>query len=181
MQHEPNQPIIFAHRGASAHAPENTMAAFAFALKQEADAIELDAQLSVDEQVVVIHDNSVDRTTDGQGEVRYMTLAALQELDGGSFFDVAFKGERIPTLDQVLGTYGHKTFVNIELKNYKSPDDNLPERVAELVKQHKLEKQVLFSSFNPRALRKIMQIIPEVPIALLASSGWCECISDRVY
>jgi glycerophosphoryl diester phosphodiesterase len=172
MFNEPNRSIIFAHRGASAHAPENTLAAFALALQHDADAIELDAKLSCDEQVVVIHDPSVERTTDGRGEVKLMTLAALQELDAGSFFDVAFHGEHIPTLEQVFEAFGHKTYINIELTNYASTRDNLPDRVAELVKQHRLEKRILFSSFNPRALRKIMQLVPEAPIALLATSGW---------
>lgn len=175
MRNVSSRTIIFAHRGASAHAPENTMAAFTLALQQEADAIELDAKLTVDGHVIVIHDPTVDRTTDGEGEVRFMTLAALQELDAGSFFDVAYQGEHIPTLEQVFEEFGHKTYINVELKNYVSPTDNLPEQVVKLVQQQKLEKRVLFSSFNPRALRKAMQLLPEVPIALLASrgfSGW---------
>jgi glycerophosphoryl diester phosphodiesterase len=172
---QPNRPIIFAHRGASANAPENTLAAFDLALRHEADAIELDAKLSIDGQVVVIHDQTVERTTDGQGDVRLMSLAALKELDAGSFFDVAFRGERIPTLGQVFEAFGHKTYINVELTNYASPNDNLPDCVAELVKHHRLEKRILFSSFNPRALRKAMLLLPEVPIGLLASpgrSGW---------
>jgi glycerophosphoryl diester phosphodiesterase len=171
MHTDPSRSIIFAHRGASAHAPENTMAAFALAIQQDADAIELDAKLSADGHVIVIHDPSVERTTDGQGEVRFMTLSVLQELDAGSFFDVAYQGERIPTLDQVFEAFGHKTFINVELTNYKTPNDDLPDRVASLIRRHKLEKRILFSSFNPRALRRVMQIIPEIPIALLASAG----------
>lgn len=171
MFSEPNRPIIFAHRGASAHAPENTLAAFDLALQQEADALELDAKLSIDGHVVVIHDQTVERTTDGQGEVRCMTLAALQELDAGSYFDIAFHGVRIPTLEQVFEAFGYKTFINVELTNYASPADDLPDRVVELVKRHRLEKRVLFSSFNPRALRKTIRSIPEVPIGLLALPG----------
>jgi glycerophosphoryl diester phosphodiesterase len=171
MSNEPTHPILFAHRGASAHAPENTLAAFELALRHDADAFELDAKLSGDGQVIVIHDQTVDRTTDGQGDVRNMTLAALKELDAGSFFDIAFCGERIPTLAQVFETFGHKTFINVELTNYASPNDDLPARVVELVKHHRLEKQVLFSSFNPRALRTAIQLAPEVPIGLLASPG----------
>ena len=171
MPNESTHAILFAHRGASAQAPENTLAAFELALRHEADAIELDAKLSADGHVVVIHDQTVERTTNGQSDVRVMTLAALQELDAGSFFDVAFRGEHIPTLDQVFETFGHKTFINVELTNYASPNDDLPDRVVELVNHHRLEKRVLFSSFNPRALLKVVRLIPEVPIGLLASAG----------
>jgi len=171
MTTESARPIFFAHRGASAHAPENTLAAFDLALRHEADAFELDAKLSADGQVVVIHDQTVDRTTDGEGDVGNMTLAALQELDAGSFFDIAFRGERIPTLAQVFEAFGHKTYINVELTNYAFPNDDLPERVAELVKHHRLEKRVLFSSFNPRALLKARRLIPEVPLGLLALPG----------
>src|SRR5512139_733767 len=93
-----SQPIIFAHRGASAHAPENTLAAFELALAQQADAIELDVKLSADGQVIVIHDSSVDRTTNGHGKVQDMTLVEIKALDAGSFFSSQFAGEKIPTL-----------------------------------------------------------------------------------
>jgi glycerophosphoryl diester phosphodiesterase len=171
MNPETARPIIFAHRGASAHAPENTLAAFDLAVRHEADAFELDAKLSADGQVVVIHDQTVERTTDGQGEVRQMTLAALQELDAGSFFDVAFHGEHIPTLGQVFEAFGHKTFINVELTNYASPNDDLPDSVVKLVKHHRVEKNIIFSSFNPRALLKAKRLLPEVPVGLLALPG----------
>jgi glycerophosphoryl diester phosphodiesterase len=171
MTNETTRPILFAHRGASAHAPENTLAAFDLALRHNADAFELDAKLSADGQVVVIHDQTVERTTDGQGEVRHMTLEALQKLDAGSFFDVAFHGEHIPTLGQVFEAFGHKTLINVELTNYASPEDDLPDRVAELVKHHRVEKNILFSSFNPRALLRAKRLLPEVPVGLLAQSG----------
>ena len=165
-------PIIIAHRGASAHAPENTLAAFELALRQGADAIELDAKLSKDKQVVVIHDQSVERTTEGKGYVNEWTLAELRKLDAGSHFDIAFQGEPIPTLDEVFKAVGQLTFINIELTNYRSPYDQLPERVASLVRRHKLSRRVLFSSFNFLALIRIRQLIPEAPIGLLAPAGW---------
>ena len=95
-------PLIFAHRGASAHAPENTLAAFELAFQQNADVIELDSKLSADGHVVVIHDQSVDRTTNGFGRVSELTLAGLRELDAGSHFSATFHGEQIPTLVEVL-------------------------------------------------------------------------------
>ena len=86
------QTAIFAHRGASAHAPENTLASFELAIRQGADAIELDAKLTADGQVVVLHDRTVDRTTNGSGEVNHLNLAQLRMLDAGSHFDIAYKG-----------------------------------------------------------------------------------------
>jgi glycerophosphoryl diester phosphodiesterase len=170
LKHLP-QPTIFAHRGASAYAPENTLAAFHLALLQIADAIELDAKLSADGHVVVIHDQTVDRTTSGFGRVCDIPLSDLQALDAGSHFDTDYKNESIPTLDEVFTSFGGQIFINIELTNYASIYDELPYKVAQLVKKHKLEKDVLFSSFNPIALRRIHRILPEVPLGLLALPG----------
>jgi glycerophosphoryl diester phosphodiesterase len=168
---QPPHPLVFAHRGASAHAPENTIAAFLVALQQGADGIELDAKLTADGHVVVIHDQTVDRTTMISGRVRDMPLEALLELDAGSHFDVAFKGEPIPTLEQVFEGMGQDVLINIELSNYASPFDDLPEKVAALVKRHHMTERVLFSSFSPFALRRAQRLLPDVPIGLLALSG----------
>ena len=164
-------PTIFAHRGASNYAPENTLAAFEVAVRQGAPAIELDAKLSSDSQVVVIHDQSVDRTTQGKGRVRDLSLEQLKQLDAGSFFDSGFAGERIPSLDEVFASVGKYIFINVELTNYATPLDALPEKVAALVRQHDLKKAVMFSSFNPLALVRIRRLLPECPIGLLALPG----------
>lgn len=165
------KPAIIAHRGASAHAPENTLAAFKAALQQNADAIELDAKLTADGQVVVIHDQSVDRTTPNTGRVDELRLSELRKLDAGSHFDIAFQGEGIPTLEEVFKAVGQLTLINVELTNYAAPTDDLPDRVADLVRQHRLQQRVLFSSFNPIALVRIHRQVPEAPIGLLALPG----------
>jgi len=126
-------PLIFAHRGASAHAPENTLAAFELAIQQNADVIELDTKLSADGHVVVIHDQSVDRTTNGSGRVSELTLVSLRELDAGWHFSDTFRGEQIPTLEEVLEIYAGRTFLNIELTNYRTPFDALPMKIAQLM------------------------------------------------
>lgn len=161
-------PAIIAHRGASAYAPENTLAAFKLALQQGADAIELDAKLTADGQVVVIHDQTVDRTTPHHGRVRDYRFNDLRKMDAGSHFDIAFKGEPIPSLEEVFKAVGQLTFINVELTNYASVTDRLPEQVADLVRQYKLGHRVLFSSFNPIALARIRRLTPEAPIGLLA-------------
>ena len=165
------QPIIFAHRGACAHAPENTLAAFELALTQQADAIELDVKLSADGQVVVIHDATVDRTTGSHGRVKDLTLAELNMLDAGSFFSDKFRGEKIPTLGDVFEEVGKRTFINVELTNYTTPRDQLVESVCMLVKKFGLEKRVIFSSFFASNLSKARAYLPDVPRGLLAFNG----------
>jgi len=165
------RPVIFAHRGASAYAPENTLAAFRLAVEQGAHAIELDAKLTADGEVVVIHDPTVDRTTGGSGLVREHTLAELQALDAGAFFDETFRGERIPTLAEVFEAVGGQVLINVELTNYATPFDDLPFKVAELVQQFGLQDAVMCSSFSPVALRRFHQQLPAVPLGLLVLPG----------
>lgn len=166
------RPIIFAHRGASAQAPENTLAAFELACSQGADAIELDAKLSADGEVVVIHDLTVDRTTDGQGRVSDLTLADLRALDAGSFFSEKHRGEKIPTLDEVFETAGERLFINVQFTNHATPHDQLVEKVCPLVKKHGLEERLIFSSFLASNLRKAAKLLPDVPRGLLSMRGW---------
>lgn len=166
------RPIIFAHRGASVLAPENTLASFNLALTQGADAIELDAKLSADEQVVVIHDRTLDRTTDGTGFLSRKTLAELRELDAGSSFSDKFRGEKIPLLEEVFQSVGKKIFINVELTNYATPYDKLVEKVCALITKYGLEESVLFSSFFSRNLMKAFRLLPKVPRGLLAKPGW---------
>lgn len=165
------RPTIYAHRGSSANAPENTLAAFELAIRQGADGIELDAKLTADGQVVVIHDPTTNRTTGVNGVVAQMNLAELKKLDAGSHFDYGFRGEHIPTLDEVFETVGHRIFINVELTNYTSPLDGLPDAVADIVLRHKLEKRILFSSFNPVALIRIKRRLSKTPVGLLALPG----------
>jgi len=164
-------PAIFAHRGASAHAPENTLAAFRLALEQQADAIEFDVTLCASGEVVVIHDDKVDRTTNGHGKVRDLTLAALKSLDAGSFFSPDFNGEHIPTLREVLKEFGGRLFMNIELKTDITGMPELPNQVAKLVKEFGVEKQILISSFDLRSLAKINKLLPDTARAALAAPG----------
>ena len=164
-------PFLFAHRGASAHAPENTLAAFELALAQKADGIELDVKLSADGHVVVIHDPTVDRTTGAHGRVKDISLAELRSLGAGSFFSENFSSEKIPTLEEVFEAMGKRIFINVELTNYNSPRDQLVESVCMLVKKFNLQKHVMFSSFFASNLSKAGSYLPDVPRGLLALNG----------
>jgi glycerophosphoryl diester phosphodiesterase len=135
MLHTLPYPAIFAHRGASAYAPENTLSAFVMALEQGADGVELDAKLSADGQVMVIHDATVDRTTNGHGRVKDLSLADLRSLDAGGFFAEKYRGEKVPTLEEVFEALGKRMFINVELTNYNTPADHLVESVCMLVKK----------------------------------------------
>ena len=165
------QPIIFAHRGASAHAPENTLAAFELALAQGADGIELDVKLSADGHVVVIHDPTTDRTTGARGRVKDLSLAELRGLNAGSFYSANFSAEKIPMLEEVFEAFGKKIFITVELTNYNTPRDHLVESVCMLVKKFNVQKHVMFSSFYASNLSKARSYLPEVPCGLLAFNG----------
>jgi glycerophosphoryl diester phosphodiesterase len=164
-------PVIVAHRGDKAYAPENTLSAFNQASEKGADAIEFDVKLTLDGQVVVLHDQKVDRTTNGTGDVAKLTLAALKELDAGIQFQGKFPNEKIPGLDEVFDLVGKKLYMNIELTNYSTPNDSLVSKVAEIVTGFGMQNRVLFSSFFARNLQKIRTLLPEVPRALLTMPG----------
>ena len=162
-----DHPLSFAHRGASHQAPANTLAAFLLAAELGADGIEFDAHLSQDGEVVVIHDFSLDATTDGHGAVRDKRLAELKELDAGSWFDPAFAGQRIPTLHEVIEAVGHRLLFNIELKTLSLRDDGLAVEVVRLIEDRNLVDRVIVSSFNPLAVRRVKQLNPRIPVGLL--------------
>lgn len=163
------QPLIIAHRGASAHAPENTLAAFERAVELGADAVELDVMLSRDGQIVVIHDDTVDRTTDGHGRVADLSYEALRQLDAGGKFGAQFAGERIPLLSQVFEAVGRRVLINIELKGVQIFGSGLEQAVIELVRRHDLMERVILSSFNPITLIKVKAGEPRLACGLLYS------------
>jgi len=166
------RPAVIGHRGACALAPENTLASFTLALQQDADAIEFDVKLTADDQVVVMHDASVDRTTNGKGKVNGLALAEIKELDAGAKFSSDFTGENVPMLSQVFEQLGGKILMNVELTNYSSPFDRLVPEVVKLVKEYQVQDHILFSSFLAGNLRQARRLLPEVPCGLLAYPGW---------
>jgi glycerophosphoryl diester phosphodiesterase len=165
------RPLVIAHRGACRLAPENTLAAFMAAADLGADAIELDAKLTADGEVVVHHDLTLERTTSGRGRLSQHSLAELKTLDAGSHFGAGFTGERIPRLRSVFENLGHRLLINVELTNYENPRDSLAAAVVGLVREYGLERRVLLSSFNPLALRAARARAPEIGRALLVEAG----------
>ncbi|MBI4787661.1 MAG: glycerophosphodiester phosphodiesterase [Chloroflexi bacterium] len=161
------KPLVLAHRGASAVAPENTLTAFDCAFEMGADGIELDVTLTKDGIPVVIHDDNVDRTTNGHGPIKQMTLAEVKTLDAGSWFDTRFRGAQIPTLAQVLEAVRGHGIVNIELKSVTLKSDGLEQVVAKVVEQAGMRDRVIISSFNPFALNRMANCSPRLPRGLL--------------
>jgi len=163
-------PLVIAHRGASLQAPENTIAAFRLAADLGADAIEMDAKLTADDRVVLHHDLRLERTTNGTGRVSSWDLNELKRLDAGLKFDISFGNERIPTLEEVIETVGDRLLLNIELTNYASPFDALPDIVVQIIRKYGIQGRVLISSFNPKALLRVRKIEPEIGCGLLIKS-----------
>jgi glycerophosphoryl diester phosphodiesterase len=163
------RPLVIAHRGACDVAPENTLAAFRAALEADADGIELDVTRCASGEIVVIHDDTVDRTTNGSGRVDGFPLFALRELDAGSRFAPRFAGERIPLLEEVLDLIGTQMRINIEIKGARVWGDGIEEEIAEMVRRRKLGATMIFSSFSPAALRRAKRIAPELRCGLLCA------------
>jgi glycerophosphoryl diester phosphodiesterase len=160
--------LVLGHRGARAYAPMNTLPAFELAVQQGADGIELDVHRSKDGYPVIVHDFTVDETTDGRGQVTEMTLAELKALDAGAWFGEAFRGTRIPTLDEVFEAVGKKVrVINVEIKFASDKTDGVEQVVADCITRHNMQTRVIISSFNPITLHRFRSIMPDVPIGFL--------------
>lgn len=151
--------LVDAHRGASVHHPENTLAAFRAALDAGADSIEFDLRLSADGHPVVIHDPTVDRTTDGRGRVAALAFAELRALDAGSWKDPDFSGERLPTLDETLDLLEGVPRINIELK---TEDPAIADTTVAAIEARRLHHRVMVSSFHRQHLLRVKHRLPGV-------------------
>jgi glycerophosphoryl diester phosphodiesterase len=160
-------PLVIAHRGDSTHKPENTIAAFAAALETGAAIVEFDVHLSRDGAVMVIHDPTVDRTTNGHGKVKALALEELRRLSAGypSRFGATHAGERIPTLAEVLGLLRERARAMIEIKTEAVTDDaegGIEAHVIEEVRRAGMEKDVALISFDRRALLRCRTLAPDI-------------------
>ncbi len=167
------RPRVIAHRGWSGVAPENTPAAFRRALELDIDMIELDVLVSRDGELVVIHDATVDRTTDGTGAVADLSLAELRALDAGSWFAPEYAAERVPLLREVFDLVGTTVAINVEIKEEAVCDEvagGITERVIDAVHAAGAGDRVVLSSFDMRALRQAREIDPGLARAALWDS-----------
>ncbi len=158
-----NKPLITAHRGYAAVAPENTMSAFEAALNAGADACEFDVHMTLDSTLVIFHDDTIDRTTNGTGVLRELTYEYLSTLDAGSWKDPKFAGEKIPTLHQTLTYFKENNMVAVlEIKVAGIVDE-----ILEMLYATEMDKRTVIISFKESAITKIIDEKPEIPALLL--------------
>lgn len=160
---------IIGHRGGAAGYPENTLASFKKTVELGADGVEFDVQLTKDGEVVVIHDELIDRTMTGSGLVKDYKLEELREMSAGEFYSPDFKEEKIPTLREVLEVVQDLEVINIELKNY-IPYPGLEEKVLKLVDEFGIRERTIISSFNHYSLQKVKKLQPEIKTGALLMS-----------
>jgi glycerophosphoryl diester phosphodiesterase len=169
-------PLIIAHRGLSSKAPENTIAAFERAAAIPGiDMVELDVRLNREEQVIVLHDRTLQRTTTGNGPARSYTLAEIQAFDAGSWFHSSYRGECIPTLHSVLNALRDRLWVNIEIKSdwlHKEPEGKLEQRVLDVVQESNMLDRVMFSSFDHRLVGRLKARCPAAMTGVIYNLHW---------
>jgi glycerophosphoryl diester phosphodiesterase len=161
--------LVIAHRGASVEAPENTIAAFEAAIDQGADGIELDVHLSKDDHLVVVHDFTLERTTDGSGPVSRLTVRELKRLDAGGWHAGRFRGQRIQTLQEVLERFRGRTRFWIELKGGSDLYPGIEERVVSTVEIYDVVAETVVQSFDHGALARMERLNPEVRLGALVA------------
>lgn len=160
-------PLIYGHRGASGYAPENTLEAFRLAMDMGADGFELDVHLSRDGELIVIHDETVDRTTNGTGRVMDLTLAQLKELDACNGMQ-AYRGARIPTLGEVYDLIRDtRHIVNVEIKTDSIFYPDIERKCLELEAEKGMQGRIIYSSFNHYSILALRALAPEAKVGLL--------------
>ncbi len=165
-----NNFAVIAHRGASFYAPENTMSAFELAYQMKADMIELDVLLSKDNVPVVMHDSFLEGTSNGKGFIKDHTIDELKQLDAGTWFSEKFRGEKIPTLEEVLKWAKDKISLNIEVKTESVADtykNGIEFYSSKLVRKYEMQNHVIFSSFDYRSVYHLKKNVPEIAVAIL--------------
>ena len=161
---------IFAHRGASKLAPENTMAAFELAYELGAEGIETDVHLTKDHVPVLIHDEHIKRTTNGVGYIKDYTFEQLKQFDAGSWFSNEFAGEKIIALEDFLKWSKSKPLqLNIELKNNKIDYKNLESIVYEMMEHYQLLDRTILSTFNASSIKRLKKFNNQIEVAYLTS------------
>lgn len=163
-------PFVIGHRGAAGYAPENTMAAFERGISLRADAIELDINLAKDGELMVIHDPTLNRTTNGKGLVCQHTAAEIQALDAGSWFDSSFRECHVPTLREVLSWAKDRTKVVIEIKNGPIFYPDIEKILVALLDELHMRNQVLAISFDHLVLRDLKKLAPDVATGVIYAS-----------
>lgn len=167
-------PWFIAHRGYRAQYPENTLIAFQAALAIGVQMIELDVALSRDRKLIVIHDATLERTTNGKGAVVDHTLEQLKQLDAGGWFHPRFAGEKLPELSEVLDLADSRVLINIEIKPHAyephHPPDAVERQIMELITKRKITDRVLISSFDLSLLQHLAALEKAPALGMISSN-----------
>ena len=168
--------LVIGHRGALGHAPENTMASFEKGVELGADLIELDIHMSLDGELVVMHDGDVSRTTDGQGHIRDLTLAEIVGLDAGSWFAPGYRGQRVPTLPEVLAWAKGRIPLVIEIKGDPLPAVGIEEKLVGLLRAHDMVDDVMAISFHHPVVKRLKELEPGLATGILYSGRLVDAV-----
>lgn len=160
------RPLIVAHRGASGLAPENTLASLRKAMDIGSDYSEIDVHLTKDGRVVLLHDDTLNRTTNDSGKIYEKTLAELKGVDAGGWFGPQFRGEPIPTLESVIETVRGNMKLNVEIK-ISGYEPDIAERVIEIIRAHHFEKECMVTSFDSKTIRRVEELAPDLQTGLI--------------
>ena len=174
-------PRLIAHRGAKNSAPENTLAAINEAARCSAGWVELDVQLTKDGVPVLLHDRSLDRTTNGSGEIKNIDSSSLTSLDAGYWFDAKYKGENVPLLLDALDLCQKLNLgVNLEIKAYGTSIHNTVVRTLSVVNEFgsEFEEKLLFSSFDTKVLSTLKSLSPNFPRGLIVEKFHGDLAAD---
>ncbi len=164
-----DRPLVFAHRGLSSEAPENTMAAFALAKEKGIPGVELDIHLTADGKLVVIHDHSTKRVAPGTDlSIETTTVAELKKIDIGSWKGAQYKAERPPLLSELFEELGKDLYFDVEIKSGESDDRGLEAALVKLLADFRMDAaKLIVSSFNPIAIKRFKALCPTVPTAII--------------
>ncbi len=173
-------PRITAHRGASHETPENTMIAYVKALEAGAGAAELDVHQTADGELVLMHDDTVDRTTNGTGSVWELTLKELRSLDAGSWFDDSFRGEPVPTLREIVRFAKGRIVLNIEVKVSRE-EPGIAEKVIGIVRDERIERDCFITSFDRHTVEEIKRLAPYLRVGFIFGRDYPEDVFDGVW
>lgn len=174
LHHDEVTTQIFAHRGSKCNRPENTLSAFAEAVRVGADGIELDVHLTKDNQLVVIHDESLERTTNGAGLVQNLTFSEIQQFSAGAWFDAKYANEKVPLLSEVLALLVDMNFtgvLNVEIKTDKFQYLGIEKKTSELLTSQTLPFSHVYCSFNLNSLKILSELEPDADLAFLMSTS----------
>lgn len=173
--------MIIAHRGASGSAPENTIPAIIKAINDGANYIEIDVHQTLDNKIIAIHDYSVDRTTNSEGDIKNLTYAEIKKMDAGKWFSNEFEGTRVPLMEEIFDIIPDSVKLIIEVKGDSSEYPGIENNIVDIVNKSNLKNRIILKSFDEDVLNKFKLLAPEIPRLLVYVFGFGVLETDCQY